>query len=126
MRELTVAEQRYLAVLAVIVEGHSVSSVGQQWGVSRQTLHAWLSRYEAGGLGGLTDRSHRPALCPHQMPAVVEAAVLEMRRQHRSWGPRRIVVELVSPGGSGATGLAQESPLALLGLLQKLPTFGVD
>jgi transposase InsO family protein len=41
MRELSVAEQRYLAVLAVIVEGHPVSSVAQQWGVSRQTLHAW-------------------------------------------------------------------------------------
>src|SRR3954452_21464210 len=49
MRELSVAEQRYLAVLAVIAEGHPVSSVAQQWGVSRQTLHAWLSRYEEAG-----------------------------------------------------------------------------
>jgi len=94
MRELSVAEQRYLAVLAVIGEGHPVSSVAQQWGVSRQTVHAWLSRYETGGLAGLADRSHRPSSCPHQMPAVVEAAVLELRRQHRAWGPRRIVVEL--------------------------------
>jgi transposase len=46
MREMSVAEQRYLAVLAVIAEGHEVSSVAQQWGVSRQTLHAWLGRYE--------------------------------------------------------------------------------
>src|SRR3954469_8192292 len=96
MRELSVAEQRYLAVLAVIGEGHPVSSVAQQWGVSRQTVHAWLSRYETGGLAGLADRSHRPSSCPHQMPAVVEAAVveaavLELRRQHRAWGPRRIV-----------------------------------
>lgn len=88
------AEQRYLAVLAVIAEGHPVSSVAQQWGVSRQTVHAWLARYEDGGLEALADRSHRPASCPHQMPAVVEAAVLELRRQHRAWGPRRLVVEL--------------------------------
>lgn len=86
------AEQRYLAVLAVIAEGHPVSSVAEQWGVSRQTMHAWLGRYEAGGLEGLADRSHRPVGCPHQMPAVVEAAVLELGRQHRSWGPRRLVV----------------------------------
>ena len=98
MRELSVAEQRYLAVLAVIAEGHPVSSVAQQWGVSRQTLHAWLRRYEASGLEGLAERSHRPVSCPHQMPVVVEAAVLEMRRQHRAWGPRRIVVELVRRG----------------------------
>jgi transposase InsO family protein len=94
MRELSVAEQRYLAVLAVIADGHPVCSVAQQWGVSRQTLHAWLRRYEVGGLEELGDRSHRPGSCPHQMPPAVEAAVLEMRRQHRAWGPRRIVVEL--------------------------------
>jgi hypothetical protein len=82
-----VAEQRYLAVLAVIAEGHEVSSVAQQWGVSRQTLHAWLGRYEAGGLEGLVDRSHRPGSCPHQMPPLVEAVVLELRRVHRAWGP---------------------------------------
>ena len=79
MRELSVAEQRYLAVLAVIGEGHPVSSVAQQWGVSGQTVHAWLSRYETGGLEGPADRSHRPSSCPHQMPAVLEAAVLELR-----------------------------------------------
>ena len=83
------AEQRYLAVLAVIAEGHPVSSVAQQWGVSRQTVHAWLGRYEDGGLESLADRSHRPVSCPHQMPAAVEAAALELRRMHRAWGPRR-------------------------------------
>jgi transposase InsO family protein len=98
MRELSVAEQRYLAVLAVIPEGHPACSVAQQWGVSRQTLHAWLRRYEAGGLEGLSDRSHRPSSCPHQMDPLVEAAVLEMRRQHRSWGARRIAVELARRG----------------------------
>src|SRR5687767_9091905 len=56
MRELSVGEQRYLAVLAVIAEGHPVSSVAQQWGVSRQTLSAWLGRYEADGLEGRADR----------------------------------------------------------------------
>ncbi|MDT5151347.1 MAG: hypothetical protein QOI01_3080, partial [Mycobacterium sp.] len=73
------AEQRYQAVLAVISDGLSVSQVAQKCGVSRQTLHSWLARYEEAGLEGLTDRSHRPASCPHQMPARVEAALLELR-----------------------------------------------
>ena len=68
-------------------------------GVSRQTLHAWLAKYEAGGLEGLVDGSHRPRACPHQMPAAVEAAVLEVRRAHPSWGPRRIAVEISKAGG---------------------------
>jgi transposase InsO family protein len=95
MRELSVAEQRYQAVLAVIADGLSVSQAAKKAGVSRQTLHSWLARYEVGGLEGLVDVSHRPRSCPHQMPPVVEAAVLELRRVHRYWGPRRIRHELV-------------------------------
>ncbi len=87
-------EQRYQAVLAVISDGLSISQVASKVGVSRQTLHAWLARYEAQGLEGLADRSHRPASCPHQMPAQVEAAVLELRRSRPYWGPRRLVFEL--------------------------------
>lgn len=93
------AEQRYDAVLAVIREGRTVKDVAAAVGVSRQTLHVWLARYEAEGLDGLVDRSHRPRRCPHQMPAAVEVAVLEMRRVHRSWGPRRIVAELARDRG---------------------------
>ena len=74
------AEQRYQAVMAVIGDGLSVSQVAEKVGVSRQTLHAWLARYEAEGLQGLMDRSHRPASCPHQRPAQVEATLLELRR----------------------------------------------
>jgi transposase InsO family protein len=93
-----VAEQRYQAVLAVISDGLSISQVASKVGVSRQTLHAWLARYEAEGLEGLVDRSHRPASCPHQMPAEVEAVLLELRRSRPYWGPRRLVFELAKRG----------------------------
>ena len=88
------AEQRHQSVLAVIGEGGTVTEVASRWGVSRQSVHGWLSRYERGGLEGLADRSHRPSSCPHQMDPQVEAVVLEMRRVHRSWGARRIAFEL--------------------------------
>jgi len=41
MREMSVAEQRYKAVLAVIAEGRTLTEVARDWGVSRQTMHAW-------------------------------------------------------------------------------------
>lgn len=100
------AEQRYQAVLAVIAEGRSVTEVAAQWRVSRQTLHTWLARYEVEGLDGLTNRSHRPVSCPHQIPGVLEARILEMRRAHPFWGPRRIVGELAR---SGLTDVPSES-----------------
>ena len=87
-------EQKYRAVMAVLTDGRSVSEVASQWGVSRQSVHAWLRRYEDGGLAGLEPRSSRPGSCPHQMPGVVQARVLELRRTHPGWGPRRILYEL--------------------------------
>ncbi|MEO6412749.1 MAG: IS481 family transposase [Pedococcus sp.] len=106
MWEMSVAEQRYKAVLAVIADGRTITEVATAWGVSRQTMHDWLSRYERDGLEGLVDRSHQPRGCPHQMPGVVEVAVLEMRRQHPGWGARRIVYEL---GRAGPVPVPSES-----------------
>ena len=93
------AEQRYQAVLAVISDGRTVTETAAAVGVSRQTLHAWLAKYEASGLEGLVDGSHRPLSSRQQMPAQLEAAVLEARRKHPSWGPRRIAVEVSRWGG---------------------------
>ena len=74
MRELSVAEQRYQAVLAVISDGETVADVAARFGVRRQSVHEWLARFEAGGLENLADRSHRPArpdtaAQPHSTPS---------------------------------------------------------
>lgn len=95
---MSVSEQRYLAVLSVIREGDTVTEVASRFGVSRKTLHVWLSRYEAGGLENLGDRSHRPRSCPHQMSPPVEVMLAELRRAHPGWGPRRLVFELTKRG----------------------------
>ena len=91
---MSVSEQRYQAILAVIADGRTISEVAKQWKVSRQTLHAWLARYEEEGLEGLADRSRRPASCPHKMPGHVEAAILEVRRMRPYWGPHSVGLEL--------------------------------
>ena len=98
MREMSVTEQRYKAVEAVIAAGRTVGEVASEWGVCRQTMHRWLARYESDGLEGLGDRSSRPAHCPHQTPPEIEALVLEMRRAHPYWGARRIAFVLARKG----------------------------
>jgi transposase InsO family protein len=96
--ELSVMEQRYQAVLAVVQDGWQVSEVARRLGVSRQSVHAWIVRYEAGGLAALADRSHRPSRCPHQTPPELEAEICELRREHPGWGPRRIEHQLARLG----------------------------
>jgi transposase InsO family protein len=78
-----------------VLDGASVTAVARRFGVSRQTVHAWLNRYAAdGGLGGLGDRSSRPHGCPHQMSPMVEARIVELRRAHPVWGADRIRYQL--------------------------------
>jgi transposase-like protein len=96
--ELSVVEQRYQAVLAVIRDGVAVVQVAGRFDVSRQAVHRWLRWYEAQGLAGLADRSHRPARCSHQMDPAVEVGVLEARRRNPDWGPRRLVHEAARAG----------------------------
>jgi transposase InsO family protein len=91
---LSVVEQRLDAVRAVLA-GADVVEVAAQVGVSRQSVHVWMSRYLSEGVAGLADRSSRPRSCPHQCPERVERAVLELRREHPRWGAKRIRLELL-------------------------------
>jgi Helix-turn-helix domain len=105
---LSVVEQRYRAVLAVL-DGARVSEVAAEVGVSRQSLHSWLARYREAGLAGLVDRPSRPRSSPNQASAVVEALVCELRRAHPKWGALRIVHELMrGPVGGGAVAVARD------------------
>ena len=76
--QLSVVEQRLDAVRAVLA-GATATEVAAAIGVSRQSVHTWIARYQVEGLGGLADRSRRPASCPHQVSTVVEVKVAEMR-----------------------------------------------
>jgi transposase InsO family protein len=96
--ELSVMEQRYQAVMAVIQDGWKITEVADRLGVTRQAVHKWIARYEAGGLAALADRSHRPNSCTHQISPELEALICELRRQHPGWGPRRILHQLTKQG----------------------------
>ena len=97
LQEWSAVEQRYQAVLEVL-EGAAVSDVARRFGVARQTVHVWLTRYAAHGLAGLADKSSRPLSCPHQMAPELEARIVGMRTEHRGWGPRTILYWLEVEG----------------------------
>jgi transposase len=93
LRELSVVEQRYRAVLEAAA-GVPVTEVADRYGVSRQSVHAWLRRYREEGPSGLADRSHRVRAHPWQISADLETAICELRRAHPRWGPKRLVFEM--------------------------------
>jgi transposase InsO family protein len=120
--ELTVAEQRFNAVMEVLRDGLTVTEVAERYEVSRQAVHSWLRRYASGGLDALADRSHRPLSCPHQMPAEVETRLCELRRRHPQWGQRRLAHELTRIGIDPPPGLTSiYRALVRNGLIQPRP-----
>ena len=98
--ELSVMEQRYRAVLEVVEAHVPVTEVAERYGVSRQTVHAWVKRYQADGIGGLLDLSHRPRKVPAQIDPEVETAICELRRQHPRYGPVTLLYWLDKKGVS--------------------------
>ena len=87
--ELSMVEQRYDAVKEVL-DGAMIKDVATRYGVDRRTVHRWVRRHAAYGLGALADKSSKPDRCPHQMAPEIEARIVELRRAHPGWGPRTI------------------------------------
>src|SRR5690606_38607392 len=71
----------------------SLAEPARRYGVSRKTAHKWIGRWQSGDRS-TDDRSRAPLSCPHAHDEVVREAVLELRRRHRTWGPRKLVVVL--------------------------------
>ena len=67
-------------------------------GSSRRILYKWLERYRRDGVAGLSDHSRRPLHSPCRTAPELEAAVLEVRRENRVWGGRKIAATLARQG----------------------------
>ena len=96
--ELSVMEQRYQAVMEVLGAHVPVTEVAERYGVSRQAVHRWIGHYRSGGIGALIDQPKTPRGSPLRLDPAVEAAICEMRRNHRRWGPRTLAYWLGHDG----------------------------
>src|SRR2546425_13324319 len=73
---------------------YSMVELCERYGISRRTGYKWLDRYERDGPPGLAERSRPPRHCPHRIDSVTATALVEVRRQHPSWGPRKLLAWL--------------------------------
>ena len=77
-------------------DGWPQSHIAAAMGISRKCVKTWLDRFAAGGEAGLRDRSSRPHSSPMRTDALVELAVVELRRRERL-GPDEISHRLGVP-----------------------------
>ena len=69
----------------------SFTELCQHYGISRVTGYKWLRRADHDGAEQLGELSRRPHSCPHATPAQLVARLLEARRRHPRWGPRKLL-----------------------------------
>ena len=67
-----------------------VAELCREFGISRKTGYKIFDRYQECGVQGLTDRSRRPCRYAHQLPFQLENHILNLKREHTSWGARKI------------------------------------
>src|ERR1700680_2568182 len=69
---------------------HTMTELCEIYDIARETGYYWLRRYQRGGLEALQDRDRGPERHPNQTPERIEEAVLQLRRAHMRWGPRKL------------------------------------
>jgi transposase InsO family protein len=70
---------------------YSVTELAERYGVGRATVYRWLARYRDGGAAALCDLSHARHHQAHRTPEVTEQRLVQVRQDHPSWGPRKVV-----------------------------------
>lgn len=81
--------------IARLLDGEKMSVVCREFGISRPTGYKIFNRYKTLGLQGLEDRSRRPYRHANQLPYQVERTILQLKREHPSWGAPKIREKLI-------------------------------
>jgi putative transposase len=89
--EITAVDERCRFVTTYLSDVVSMSDLCAEYRISRPTGYKWVERYRQYGPAGLYDRSRAPHDCPHRMDDEVAQWMLQDRRQHPTWGARKIV-----------------------------------
>jgi transposase InsO family protein len=93
-KETSPVNERVKFIAAVLEGNENFSELCERFGISRKQGYKWRERYEGGGIEALRDRSRAPVTHPHAVPTTIVDMIVEARRQHPRWGPRKLLVIL--------------------------------
>jgi len=88
-KECSVMDEK-VKFVARRLAGEPMADLCREFGISRKTGYKIFDRYQECGIHGLTDRSRRPYRYANQLPFQVENYILNVKREHPSWGARKI------------------------------------
>lgn len=96
--EVSPMQERMRFVIEAELTCCSFSELCRRYGISRKTGYKWLNRYKSGGIQAMVEHQRRPKTSPTQVDPQIAARVLELRRRHPRWGPKKLVRLLADEG----------------------------
>lgn len=81
--------------VARLLKGEKMAPLCREFGISRKTGYKLFNRYKDEGIHGLEDKSRSPFRHPNRLPFQVETTILNIKREHTTWGAPKIRDELV-------------------------------
>ena len=91
-----------MAFVGRLLAGERMSDLCVEYGISRKTGYKFKERYDRLGPVGLYDLSRRPIRSPGRTPEVIRDLIVELRREHPTWGPKKLV-EVLRQRHAGVT-----------------------
>jgi putative transposase len=129
-RECCKMDER-LRFVARLLEGEKMAVLCREFDISRKTGYKIFARYQKCGLEGLTDRSRRPQRHANQLPFQIEARIVQLRKEHPSWGApkireklRRLYSEIQLPAISTVHAVLDRHELVTKGRRRRYPAQG--
>jgi putative transposase len=78
-----------------LLQGEKMAPLCREFGISRVTGYKIFNRYKECGLFGLHDRSRAPYRQANRLPYQVERTILGIKKEHPTWGARKIRDKLI-------------------------------
>lgn len=89
-KETCAVEQRLAFIQDVLRRDMVKSELCRRYGISRPTGDKWIERFVEHGMDGLNDLHSGPHHHPNQVPDELAEMLLALRREHMTWGPKKI------------------------------------
>jgi transposase InsO family protein len=101
-RKVSVEDAR-LEFIARKREGHSMTELCREFGISRKTGYKIVARYEECGAAALFDRPRTPGRVANRLAPAIEQMIVDLKRAKPHWGARKLR-ELLARRMEGAAG----------------------
>src|SRR5262245_30311681 len=129
-RECCKMDER-LRFVARLLEGEKMAALCREFDISHKTGYKIFARYQNCGIDGLNDRSRRPQRHANKLPFQIETRIVQLRKEHPSWGApkireklRRLYSEIQLPAVSTVHAVLDRHGLVNKGRRRRYPAKG--